>query len=250
MYSLIVIEDETEIRNGLVELIPWAEIGFDVAASFSGGNEAIHWLREHHVHLIITDIIMENGSGIDVAEMIKTEQRSEMVMFYSAYRDFRYAQLGIEYGVKRYITKDMGYHELLEMFREAKHDLDVLYRVPTVGTEEEGFREGSHIVGTLMLYLKKHYRSATLNSAADVVHMNPTYLSTYIKKHLGKNFKEILAGIRMKKAKELLQDPSLTMAEVRDMVGYTDERTFGRAFKSQYGMMPGEYRKKHGGRLS
>lgn len=244
MRTLIIVEDESEIRNGLVELIPWAEIGFEVTASFENGTQAINWLRRHHVDVVVTDIMMPNGTGLDVAEMLSREQRMEMIVFYSAFQDFRYAQLGIKYGVKRYITKDMGYQELIDVFREAKRDLDLAYHHAAAKVSEELPQESADAVGSLMRYLQKNYRNATLQSAAEVVRMNPSYLSTYIKKHLNENFKAILTRIRMEKAYELLSDPTYRVADVCRMVGYHDDRMFIRCFRQQYGVTPGEFRKR------
>ena len=243
MYTLIIVEDEADIREGLVELIPWAEIGFEVAAPFENGRDALDWLQSHRADAVIADIMMENGSGLDVAEWLSRQHRSEMMVFYSAFQDFRYAQLGMQYGVRRYITKDMGYHELLNAFRDVRQDLDSTYHPP--GSPAAAREDDA--LNALMRYLQRNYRTATLNSAAGVAHMNPSYLSTYIKKHLNENFKTILTRIRMEKAHELMADPTLSLSRIRDMVGYGDERTFNRAFRQQYGVLPGEYRKTLGG---
>ena len=40
MYKLIIVEDENQIRNGLTQLIDWADMGFEVIGAFEDGSEA------------------------------------------------------------------------------------------------------------------------------------------------------------------------------------------------------------------
>ena len=48
------------------------------------------------------------------------------------------------------------------------------------------------------------------------------------------------------KAKDLLTQPSLAIAEIADRVGYRDRLYFQRVFKKYVGMTPGEYRERQG----
>ena len=241
MRTLILVEDEQEIRQGMRDSIPWSEIGFEVSADFADGASAMEWLRQNRVDVVVADIRMPVCSGLELAEYLWREKRLETVVFYSAYRDFHFAQAGIRYGVKRYITKDMGYHELVDVFRQVKTDLDMEYRDDVAAAVPE---DTDVVMGNLMRYLRHNYSTATLQAAADVVHMNPNYLSTYVKKRTQENFKTILMRIRMEKARELLSDPAYRISEIRSSVGYTDSQIFLKCFRSVYHMTPGEYRRK------
>ncbi len=248
MRTLILVEDEPEIRQGMLCSIPWAEIGFEVTGDFGDGEAAKKWLKSNHVDVVVADIMMPVCSGIELAEFLWREKRMETVVFYSAYRDFQFAQDGMKFGVKRYITKDMGYHEIVDVFRQVKADLDTEFHQDDRGAgSDSGEKEPDDadiVMGNLMRYLKHNYKTATLQTAADVVHMNSNYLSTYVKKHANRNFKTILMEIRMDKARELLNDPSYRIADIRNLVGYTDGRIFSKCFRSVYHMTPGEYRRK------
>ena len=241
MRTLILVEDELEIRRGMLESIPWSEIGFEVSADFGDGASAREWLQNNRVDVVVADIMMPNCNGIELAEYLWRSNRLETIIFFSAYRDFQFAQEGMKFGVKRYITKDMGYHEIVDVFRQVKKELDMAYHAET-GEEREP-EETDVVLSSLMRYLKHNYRTATLQTAADVVHMNPNYLSTYVKKHTGQNFKTILMQIRMEKAKELLNDPAYRIVDIRNSVGYTDSRIFIKCFKAIYHLTPGEYRR-------
>lgn len=244
MYRLLIVEDEREIRKGLVEQFPWAELGFEVAADYASGQEAIEYLSKELVDVVVTDVKMDSGSGLDIAKFLSHGDRLETVVFYSAYKDFDFAREGMSYGVRRYITKDMGYGELIEAFKSLKQSLDCETAPPsrTAGGHDELEGWTNPIIGNTMRYLMKSYRTATLQSTANVVKFNPYYLSNYIKEKTGENFRNILTRIRMEKAKELLKDPTYRVNEVGDLVGYRDVRNFARCFKSYEGRLPHEYR--------
>lgn len=249
MYQLVIVEDEPEIRKGLVEQFPWAELGFEVLGDFSCGAEAIDFLSRRSVDVVVTDVKMDSGSGLDLAKYLNDNGRLETVVFYSAYRDFDFARAGMSYGVKRYMTKDMGYRELIEAFRELKRGLDCEMALstappaPSADTPVEPAGANPVIANTVR-YLSRAYRTATLQSTAKVVKFNPYYLSNYIKEKTGENFRDILTRIRMEKAKELLRDPTYRIGEIGDLVGYRDVRNFARCFKSHVGKLPHEYRAK------
>ena len=65
---LLIADDEPIIRGGLKNVIKWEEIGFKVTGIFPSGNDLIHFLMDNPADVILTDISMENGTGLDVAE--------------------------------------------------------------------------------------------------------------------------------------------------------------------------------------
>lgn len=56
---------------------------------------------------------------------------------------------------------------------------------------------------------------------------------------------DFLGRIRIEKAKTLLLNPQIRIAQIAEMVGYQDEKYFSKVFKKMEGFTPNEYRKKH-----
>jgi len=100
----------------------------------------------------------------------------------------------------------------------------------------------NHIVKATKEYLENHYsEDISLEDIACQVSISPQYFSKLIKKTTGFNFIDWLSMLRVKKAKELLSNPNLTVKEVCFMVGYKDPNYFSRIFKKRNGMTPSEY---------
>ncbi len=93
-------------------------------------------------------------------------------------------------------------------------------------------------------YIQECYQNpVTLEEVSAVVGFNATYFSTLFKKETGQNFLEYLSEIRMDKAKELLKETGFSVAQICELVGYSDLKYFTKSFKKSTGIKPGEYRK-------
>lgn len=94
-----------------------------------------------------------------------------------------------------------------------------------------------------MAYIEENYKEKLkLSDVADQVYVSQWHLSKLLNRYLGQNFSEILNGVRINKAKELLKDPSLRIGDIADEVGFLDMAHFSRVFKKQVGISANEYR--------
>ena len=103
---------------------------------------------------------------------------------------------------------------------------------------------GSRPVRMIKEYIGEHYsENITLNDIADIVFLNPAYLSAMFKKETGQTLTQYLIDVRIDKAKEMLRNPERTIGEIACMVGYQDERHFSKLFSKMTGVKPTEYRR-------
>lgn len=97
---------------------------------------------------------------------------------------------------------------------------------------------------TAKQYIQQNYmKYITLKEVSGVVGFNDSYFSSLFKKQCGKSFSEYLSEVRMNKAKELLKESNLIVAEICQRVGYSDLKHFTKNFKRLTGLTPNEYRK-------
>ena len=71
-------------------------------------------------------------------------------------------------------------------------------------------------------------------------------MSRIIKQELGMGYKEYLIELRMNKAKEMLLDPNVSVADVCAQVGYANPSHFIKLFQKHTGKSPANYRDESG----
>lgn len=250
LYSLIIVDDESEIRKGLSRFFPWSEIGFEVTATFESGLEAKTYLEKNEVDVILTDIKMPGISGIDLAKLVSEQYPDTLIVFLSGYSDFSYAKKAIAFGVKHYILKPTVYQELVDVFTKIKYEVEKKKNAAKAASEkgkpvDEKDTEKTYyekIIAKIKRYIDENYSNASLESTASHVGMNPYYLSSFFKQHTKTKFIDYVLGVKMHKAAEMLQDPAYRIYEISDLTGYKNSGNFGRAFKAYFNVTPREYR--------
>ncbi|MCM0649502.1 response regulator [Clostridium swellfunianum] len=91
-------------------------------------------------------------------------------------------------------------------------------------------------------FIKEHFcEDISLSDVAKEVYLSESYLSRKLKKVKGISFVEYITRLRMKKAMELLKDPSIKINDIAKRVGYPDYRYFSQTFKKYYGYSPSEF---------
>lgn len=240
MYELLIADDETNTRNILASCFPWEEQGFHVCSQKDSGLEALEYLREHTVHVILTDISMPGMDGIQLAkEISELSGTKPMVVFLSAYDNFQYAQNAIRYGVRYYVLKPTNFTELKEIFCNVKKELDIKYHGDS---GEQQNQCPDDIIQKVLSYCRKNYMEGSLSSLAESLYMNPSYLSQLIKQKTSETFSDLLNEARMKQAALLLKDPDAKIYNISSQIGYVNPNNFARAFKAYWGVTPTEYR--------
>ncbi|MCI1306372.1 MAG: response regulator [Lachnospiraceae bacterium] len=115
--------------------------------------------------------------------------------------------------------------------------------------EKIGDKGIPQVIHTVTNWIAEHYaETASLQEAAEFVHLSPSYLSSVLKKHTGKSYNELLTDYRINRARDLLLRTSEKVYQIGVMVGYPDKYYFNRIFKRVTGMSPGEFKnQKRGG---
>lgn len=97
-------------------------------------------------------------------------------------------------------------------------------------------------VSDMIYYIENHYNSVTLKSIADYFGYHPKHFSRIIYQATGQTFTDLLLDLRMRWAKELLQNNSLSITEIMHQVGYHNYKWFSNQFQKKFDMSPKKYR--------
>lgn len=94
-------------------------------------------------------------------------------------------------------------------------------------------------------YIEDNYYSNDLNinDIAERLEVTSSYMSKLLKKETGLSFIDYLTNIRIKKAMYIMEDPTIKIYDVAELVGYSNQYYFSRAFKKVIGVSPKEHRR-------
>lgn len=242
MLNLVIVEDESNIRECLVHLFPWDSLGIHVAAAFSNGQDAFHYLSAEHADILLTDIRLPNISGLDLIRMLRENKNPIEVVILTGYKHFDYARQAIRYKVHDFLLKPIKYEELTAAMLRIK---DLLENTddPSVDSPDEADNTyHQKLIAMAKEYVENHLCDASLENTAVYVHLSPGYFSKLFHKITQSTFSDYLTRCRMERAAQLLNDVKFKTYEVSLMVGYDNPKNFTRAFKQYFKVTPREYR--------
>lgn len=244
MNKVILIDDEPIIVEGLNRVIEWKKYDCFIAGTASDGNEGMKIIRDKKPDIIITDISMPGMDGLTMIAGLKSEFPDLEICILTGYREFEYAQRAIFLGVTRFLLKPSNMSQIEEALEAMANNLKKKNIVPSHEGEQNGEENASSfIVRNALEYINNNFtQKLTLLEVADKTYVSQWHLSKLLNRYTGKNFSELLNSARIKKAKELLKDPSLRIRDIAEMVGFSDMALFSRVFKKQTGISANEYR--------
>ncbi|WP_028548443.1 response regulator transcription factor [Paenibacillus sp. UNC451MF] len=162
MYRLIIVDDEEDIREGLCDIVDWMSLGFHVVDKLSDGREAIHYLQENKVDVILTDIKMTFVSGIDLAKYIHDKKLKIKIVFLSGFKEFTLAREAINYNVSNYLLKPTDLDELTDIFRKIHKELE-----EEKAEHEQVIRQHQHVKTLRPLLMEQFFYNLLFGSSLD-----------------------------------------------------------------------------------
>ena len=127
MYKIIIVDDEEEIRRGVIRKINWNQYGFTVVGEAENGQEALELSEKLHPDVIMTDIKMPFMDGLELGEKIADIMPSTKIIIFSGSDDLEYAHQAIKLNVIEYVLKPINSIELIEVMQRLKERLDKEY---------------------------------------------------------------------------------------------------------------------------
>lgn len=116
-YSLLIADDNISTANGLHDMITAEFPNIDIASVCSNGAQAIEYLQKHFVDMMILDVQMPAGTGIDVLKYIHDNKLNIKTILITGYTKFEYALDAIKYQVSNLITKPINHKMMIQAIR-------------------------------------------------------------------------------------------------------------------------------------
>lgn len=113
---ILIADDHEVVRIGLAALLDGQE-GLSVVAQAGSGDEALRLARMHRPDVVVLDIRMPGGSGIDACRAITTELEGTPVIMLTSHADSDALFDAIDAGASGYVLKRVGSGELVHAVR-------------------------------------------------------------------------------------------------------------------------------------
>jgi two-component system response regulator YesN len=261
LFSLFIIDDETEVRKGIVENVDWSRLGYTVVGEAANGEEAAQKIDALAPDVILSDIRMPGMDGVALMSHIHETLPLTKVVVLSARKDFAYLEAAIRNEVFAYLLKPANkdlfeetFSRLYKKLEERRNEQRKLQRLEELAKEspvyireqltaQDRYRSANEkLIERVIEYIDEKYtsRALSLRAVAHHVQKSPAYISKVFKDVTGENYIHYVSNKRLAKALDLLQNTSHLVYQVTEMVGWADQSSFIRLFRKKYGLTPSE----------
>lgn len=124
MYKVILVDDEELILEGLKKCISWDRHGFELIETFTDAGNALDFIQNKNVNVVITDIRMPGIDGLDLIGRISEKSKTIKTIILSGYNEFEYARKALMYGASAYILKPTDDESVYGALDKVKNELD------------------------------------------------------------------------------------------------------------------------------
>lgn len=122
--KILVVDDEFIMRQGITHMLDWEKEGFQVIGQASNGQEAIEIIKDNPPDIIISDIVMPQIDGIELAKFVQEKYPKIQIIILSSFSDFEYVKSSFQHGAVDYILKpSLNPTELIKILKTASSKL-------------------------------------------------------------------------------------------------------------------------------
>ena len=247
-FNVLMTDDEELALMGLEEGVNWERLDVDKVYKCHSKDTAIRMLLMYPIDIIITDIEMPGGSGLELIKWVKENKPEIRSVFYTGHAEFSYAQEALRLGVEDYLLKPIPYDELEIILEKVQKKILIQEKTLDLSEMVEDYpEEGSeNIVSQVKRIIAENLSVGNLqrDELAAMVHVSSGYLGRIFKKETGHALTDYIIKKRIFVAKQLLIKTSLSITDISTRVGISYSSYFTKIFKEQVGVTPQEYRQK------
>ncbi|AOZ04366.1 DNA-binding response regulator (plasmid) [Cupriavidus sp. USMAHM13] len=112
MIRILIADDHAVVRDGLRHILERAG-GFEVVAEAVNGYEVVKMAREYSAEVILLDLSMPGGNGLDLIRQLREEHPALRVLVLTMHADEQYVMRAFGSGASGYLTKESAAMELV-----------------------------------------------------------------------------------------------------------------------------------------
>ncbi|WP_127591786.1 response regulator [Paenibacillus lautus] len=232
--NVLLVDDDYFVVAALEKKIDWKALSIEQVHTAYSVAQARDILQQHSVQILICDIEMPQGSGLELLAWIREEQYSIQTIFLTNYADFNYAQKAIELQSLDYFLKPIEFDKLSLIISKAA------YKAKEQQSDQEAIQDGQ-LWKKNQKKLQEHFWSKLIKerkASSDRVaiagyiaeqnlsyEMSDLFLPVLVTifphdKSLGKEDKDLFDYAFLNVLSELFQDPLFTVEAAMEYRDY------------------------------
>ena len=124
MKTLLIVEDEKMIRQGIKAIVQRSGVPIEVIIECNNGETALQVIREQKVDVMFTDIRMPKMDGIELVRRMQNCEHIPITVAISGYDDFSYAVEMLRNGVREYILKPIEREKIIDILHKLNKEIE------------------------------------------------------------------------------------------------------------------------------
>lgn len=249
--NLAIVDDEVIAIQGILDSVDWERMKLDKVLTANSYAQAVNLFLQEKIDILICDIEMPFGSGLQLVEWVKGHYEDVECIFLTCHSEFSFASTAIKLRCFDYVLKPVPTDVLEETILRAKQEIErkqvekhylEFGRIYVDHMKEDVPEEQSaDAVRTVKDYIREHIGDPLdVATLARLVHLSPDYFAKMFKKECQITLMDYIIQQRMFLAKELLTMTDMSVAQISEKTGYMNYSYFSKAFRKYYGMSPRE----------
>ena len=110
--SILIVDDDKLLVQKLYETLNWEALGIGMVFTAYNIRQAQKYLEDYPIELLLCDIDMPQGSGLELLEWIRHQKMEIECAFLSSYANFAYAQKALKLSSREYLLKPISNNDL------------------------------------------------------------------------------------------------------------------------------------------
>lgn len=107
-FSILIVDDDKLLVKKYRDTVNWSGLGISVVFTAYNIRQAKARLQEYPVDILLCDIDMPQGSGLELLEWVRDREQEIECVFLSSYANFAYAQAAVRYSARDYLLKPVS----------------------------------------------------------------------------------------------------------------------------------------------
>lgn len=204
------------------------------------------------IELLVCDIEMPQGSGLDLFEWVKSYYPRTECIFVTCHDEYSFLRAAMQLGSCDYILKPVDYAQLNETLGEVVKRLssqnevrEVRERAVLKPIEAAASSSANPYIVQIISYITEHLiEPIAIADLAEVLHLNAQYVMRLFKKEVGCPIIQYITARRIALSVRYLEETNISVADIAVLCGFDNYSYFIRLFKRFTNETPVSFRKK------